>query len=363
MANEDFRHAATSSDSGADAPNAVTLCAGFPYAGDRELTSQEAIALRREARIATSLGCLIPIAVPIIAIAIGVALEPLFTMMSKNVSDYFLVVVVVSSIVGCAIAMLWGMEFLERARKLRATRRHGFLRVFHGPYNWYDPTDPALLDLLKSRLLRDDAPAMANIELFPHLNELYAINGTPVKTIVKLTLTTGAARPTESMVLDIPKAWIENESDFQLERRRPSADELQELGQYAMLTRVYWLRTIGSGFCVALFLVYLLGLIVKMAVRASFIEPFEPGELLRVALLAPAAGAILTAYRVRRDLRFTRLIRQDMECNWIFMISPPKSEDIKEDIGNMVERLPVSNVLWTIGGKPAGWRRYFPRQG
>jgi hypothetical protein len=322
--------------------------------------------LRREARIATSLGCLIPIVTPILAIAAGVGLEPFISPLSEQVIGYLLVVTILAAIIACAVAMLRGAEMLTRAGKLRKTRKCGFLRAYHGPHDWYDPTDVALRNLGKARLLYSEVPGMATVELFPHVDEVFAVNGAVVKKILKVTLTTAAARPTDAVVLDIPKAWLTQETEWQLERRRPSDEERKELAQYAKLPLRYWVRTIAFGILMIPGFGYLLAYIAYFLSQnwypghAHAPDPLDAA--LRAALLAPVIAVVVTGNGIRRNVRVARLVRQDVEFGWIFMISPPAGDNAQDDRGpiNMVERLPISNLIWTIGGKPAGWRRYSP---
>ncbi|MDZ4858767.1 MAG: hypothetical protein SGI88_07265 [Candidatus Hydrogenedentes bacterium] len=338
-------------------------CAGFPYVGERKLLDDEQRSLHRKIRLNLCAGCLVSCMVPIFAISIAVYLGELIQRERQDLIGLAIAVLIPVTLITCAIAILRGTELLSVFRKLWKTCRKGYVRQFEGPFQWYDPTDIAFDTLVKESLLDPIPSASVSIELFPHIDEIYAINGMAIKKAVRLTVTTAASRPLDAPTWDLPESCLLDCPTANLERRRPSEEESYELSTYTRQPMRYWAARFAIG---VLFIpVTIYGLVIPLlAIFAIWKLISAPGiDLLKhehvIVVFAVIVTIGMTGLRIYRDHSFCRAIRHDIEFGWIFVFSPLPTEKVYEEIEGAnvtIERLPVSEALWTIDGKPAGWR-------
>ncbi len=345
-------------------PTHATLCAGLPYVGERPFSDDERSRLRREARLTTAAGCLLPVGATILLIGLAMLVVSFLPRTPETLVTLSLVVLFLLTMVLIALAIVVGRDLERRGAKLRKTRKIGYVRRFEGPPGWFDPTDRSLHVLLKANLLQNPVNGLCVVELLPHLNLAYSVNGVRLKKDVPLGITSAAVRPADAPAYDVPKSWLSDNAPPGLERRRPSPEELDELKGYSRPSRRFWFMAATRFVLVAVCTCYLLSILsapILLAWQRYTGLRIDPALLPPVAIVLGLAVAIwrigLQVYRV---VNMAQRVKKEIELGWIIAVptfGPPLPGSTEPQRGPVIERLPVTNLLWTIGGKPAGWRR------
>jgi len=342
----------------------VTFCAGLPYVGKRPLTTQENAELRRKAFLATSIGYLLATLSPLLVLA-GLILI-VFGHRGGDIEMGLHVVIGISLMGVATLLFLIGGDFRGRGARQRTTAKEGFVRRFEGPLGWQDPTDDALAMLIEKRLIQPAPGNMCAIELLPHLDSAFSVNGIRVTKDVPLEITTATARPVNTPVWGVPIDWIKEGDPNKLERRRLTPEEQDEIRRYGRFSSKDGLKL---GAMVFMFMAGITVLINKAGRPVLTVWQRLTGFRIDTELILPAAvflAVCVTFWTVLiplyRGLKTRRTLRQEADFGWI-IVEATKANKVDATgtsvpvPGPVVEWLPVNKLMWTIDGKPAGWRR------
>jgi hypothetical protein len=238
-----------------------------------------------------------------------------------------------------AILFLPSLSLLKRGGRLRKVARAGYLRCFRGRIGPCDIGDPAVRALKKAKLLKGiDMESEVSLELLPEDDLLYAVNGRTVRAHFPIHVTRATPPPADAVVLGVPEAWFGPEAAAHLERRRLSEAEIDELLAYITRGRKLWTRTILLGVWS--------GFVAASILDHTRVEP-------RVGIAASLImGGVTMAWYQRRVYKHRRVLRGDASVGWAIIHSPKEGVEAP-----VLEILPVSRIVWTVGGKPAGWRK------
>ncbi|MBX7255151.1 MAG: hypothetical protein K1Y02_02225 [Candidatus Hydrogenedentes bacterium] len=259
-------------------------------------------------------------------------------------------------------------QHLLQGLRLRQTCKKGFVRRFEGQLGWFDPTDESLLALDAVGLLNLEPGSVNSVELLANQDVAYCVNGEFQKYLLRLSVTSATRRPSKATLWNVSASWGEEGTPNQDKRRRPSPEELEELAEYGRLSRAFWLQ---SALRVVLFtppvaygitLVYI-GLARKLAENVHL--TYDPLQVsFRVLISAVLVALLIVGAQVSRRIRLRERIKQELELGWIIVNSTSislHSDSLGVVSGPAVEYFPLTNLLWTIDGKPAGWRRHAKR--
>jgi hypothetical protein len=159
---------------------------------------------------------------------------------------------------------------------------------------------------------------------------------------------TSAALPNPSTpYFSLPAAWGTPESKIELERRRLGEGEKQELQAYAeqALKGIWFLIVVGA--------------IIFRLTEWIVSGPLGIGPDTSYAIAMVCSISVCLTIFYRRKSHADRL-EKDADNGWAFIYYPNENEQRISDAELPqvpVEFLPISNLLWIIDGKPAGWRR------
>ena len=210
-----------------------------------------------------------------------------------------------------------------------------------------DKTDSIRSFLTKKGLLKTENQASNRIELFGEDNIIYSVNGKRPSKLLEVELTSAALPDPSTPYFSIPVAWGIPESEIELERRRLSEGEMQEVRAYSeqALKGMWFLLVIG-------------------AVSFRLIKWLASGPLgiasdtsYAVSVVCSIVICLTIFYRRKRH---ADRLEKDVDNGWAFIYYPTENERKGSgmDLPQVpVEFLPISNLLWIIDGKPAGWRR------
>ncbi len=348
---------------GVDSSTIATFCAGLPYAGQRPLDTQELALLKRRSRRATSMGCLFPVLPPALAIVACIVSAFLIRDHRGDALWAAIAFFLILGIIATAMSLLRSRDLLVQGNRLAKIGRAGYVRRFQGRLGWFDPTDASLHFLLSTGLIKGEPGSVNVIELLADRDEIYMVNGSAPQRQIRLIVTSASVRPTQPSQWNVPKAWLAEGMPENTERRRPSPDELEELAEYGRLSRDFWVK---SALRVVLYTplaayglsIFFLGIADKLAKSAHL--TFSPIQaFLRILVSAILVAVVLVGIQVDRRVRMRRRIEQELELGWIIIepttVDPP-SGSTQAISGPTIEYFPLTNLLWTIDGKPAAWR-------
>ena len=344
---ENFSHAL-------DEGEVVQLCAGMPQTGTRELSPEEKADLSADrvyllqmglARFATALFCLV---------LSGCAFGYLHFSTDRPFWLTVLTGVVATAALLCGLVALFRtVELLLRRWVLSRAVEAGYVRVFEGTVNPEDYTDKSLEWLAPTDLLYPDPDDPNRIELYPKHNVVYSINYCEPDGWYAVVLTCAAAVPGNPLVLDVPAEWSPGLPDLDLgilQRRRQTQTEQSEILNYARegQRRLYIVPAL-FGVAVFLAVVILLARLVQL-------------DLVVSAAVAGGIGALVAVHRGMLFWKRFRDLTADAEFGWIMIFTPDDSQDQSDSDDEFwqdavaMEFLPVSETVWSLAGRPAGWR-------
>ncbi len=339
-------------------------CAGLPYVGERSLSDEEITALRRGSRWRIAGGCLLPFGGTLGLITVALLVGALIGRLPEKVMGILAILLAFVVVGGIALSFVQGRDWSRKGTKLRRVWSAGKVRRFEGPLSFFDHTDHTLHFLAQGEILFMDPSGQAVIEVLSDCDELYSLNGFRPKIDIPVMVTIAVPRPENVTTYDMPGSWGEPVDDANVGRRRPTANEREEMRYYTRLSYKYWFRkawttlvfAAGSG----LVGFHIIGTTFKFV--ESFYKPsFEPlNVMLAFGGLIAVAAIALMGLVINDDIRLAQKIRKDIEFDWIFAASFEELDEAELPPGsmNVFERLPVSGLHWTIGGKPAAWRKY-----
>ncbi len=240
---------------------------------------------------------------------------------------------------------LLGLATAQRIWLRRALQRdlaRSRVAVFGGQLGDLDGQDRTLRRLVSLGHLRPHLPRDQSIELLPTSRVVVRVNGRPVPLRHRVHVAELAPVLAHAMRSPLPRELVEIERDggLDLARRGLSAAEHAELQRYgAAFRRRYWI-TIGVASALAL------------AIGVTFSKLFALeglvffGPLVVLMGLGAALGHLLW-------LRLAHRVEHDCELRWVISVSEPGDEHGEAP---RLEVLPVSQLVWTEGSRPASWR-------
>jgi hypothetical protein len=338
-------------------------CLGFPFADERAITSDERVALEREAKQSMqrgfAWGCGASLAFYLaidIFLLLIVAFVPALKGDPQNLKNYPALVVGSAGAFMVAIAyFLLRAKYMYRLRKaVKQDLQKGQIRRYRGlppgfsvseapPESARPKRQPKLFGVPVS----PDQPI--TLEVFSASRRLYRVNGQAPKRLIMLPEERTAPQPEEAQTA---AKWVEparivsgNTIDIsQSGRRRLSAEEKAELEQRA---KTAWRRPAFGAF---FFTTYLIGLLwidrVSGTANSGFWEYFF------------IAATIWVDYIFIKTLWWSWRLLEDVKIGEVIITREPnqmgEGETIKK--GNVVEWLTISKQGWSINGQPAPWR-------
>jgi hypothetical protein len=248
-------------------------------------------------------------------------------------------------LLGLPLAILTMRDTYWHGRMLKRALGDGVVSRFEGQINWHDWTDPAVARLVKAKALSHGEEAPCTLELFSRLSYVYAFNGAPVSRLIPLEPVRAAERPERPIELAVPASWYDQAPPEALERRRQSAAETDELVSYARQFRdtPAIVRYLG----IHLTVVMLICVFNWSSYPTVGMRGVIPSAVIVVLYLTHMARQLL------RERRLSMLYWADAQLGWV-LIAP--SDEVDESGSGLTEFLPVSGLVWTIAGRPAGWR-------
>jgi hypothetical protein len=264
-------------------------------------------------------------------------------LMKGGIGELLFSISCIALVVPAAIVFLVGREARSRARGYRRARILGYVRRFAGTAHTDDPTDRCLLALVRAKLIRPDSRDYCELELFPLSNVVYSVNKVTIRKYLRLQVRTAAARPQDAVEFAVPSEWLSREVPFEPQRRRQSQQETAEILRYWRgIKRRMWL----SPLCFTL-VCYCLYQLVRVA------HPTAP--VLFLAIAVSLAGFLLF-----RNWQQARHFKADADVGWVIIVPPhryPDKDGSEKAEDRTLEVLPQSGAIWTIDGRPSGWRR------
>lgn len=355
----------SSSKSSCSQPSDVIACAGLPFVGKRNLHPQELASLKQRKRRLMATGCLVPLLTPLGAMAGGSIAAYAMAHFSNDAAWGAFTLFFVGGIVVTGFAIQWSWKRVREGARLRKTCVNGYVRRFEGQLLWDDPTDASLCILGSAGLLRLEPNTSDSVELLADRDEAYRVNEVVLNSPLQLSVTCATGQPRDAIRWRVPRTWSEQGIPDRAERRRPSADEMEELAEYGQLTLKFWLRSLLQILIIAPLVGY--GLLILFLAAAQKVNEtlhltFDPLQaFVRILCCALLVALVIVGTQVMRRIRLRERIEQELELGWIIVAPTVRSSQPapqREYPGPTIEYFPLTNLLWTIDGRPAGWRRY-----
>jgi len=336
-----------SSHDESEGASAQTFCASLPFVGTRAIRGRELRILRRRARRLRIRGLLFLAASPV-AFASGLTFAVLGC--DAQASVLYAPLMALSMVLvfgGTGLSLLLAHDSFALSRQYREVMRVGHVRRFSGTIRCNDPTDLSVQRLVRARLATPDCEEHYDIELLPLADMLYSVNGTRLRKRIRVYPTAVVVTPRDTIELAVPPDWHAPNLPFVPKRRRQSHEETEQILRYVRrIRRLIWLPPLVFVYIWALVTGDVLYEYVGLS-RGTCITIF-------------VAGAVgLVGFFLSRAWRHGSRMRADAEFGWIIIVPPHKytdktgAEHVQEET---VEILPASGALWTIDGRPAGWR-------
>jgi hypothetical protein len=194
---------------------------------------------------------------------------------------------------------------------------------------------------------------MSRIELHAASDVIYQVNGVKPKGWIAIELTKAACPPDSPARFIAPEEWQIPEAEDEVERRRLTLGEREEILQYAgHIRRRRWLQVLATAWLLA---------VVMNLLTSKLLELETP---MKVAVWA-AITLVACAMLFYKQTLTARLYDQDSDHGWALVMESKQASVMskgKHDLTGLIEVLPVSGALWMIGEKPAGWRRRLKKQ-
>lgn len=327
----------------------MRLCAGLSYVGERELDESERSALGRESNIHMAKALFFALCAPALIILFPLTIwhEHLIRAVVPHIGAYVIGVSLIACVFGLPLAILLSRDYFRKEEVLGRAAESGNIRCFEGQLNIDDRTDAVRTFLTKRGFLKTADLSVNRIELFGNDDVVYMTNGNRPPRFLEVELTSAALPDPSTPYFSVPPAWKDADLEVNLERRRLSEGEIEEVRSYAKENWRY------------VRFLFLFGILVFGMTEIFTLGLFEMEPYRSHVVSVSCAIAICVAIFYRRKGRAERL-EKDAENGWAFMCHPPGyAQENSGEAGPEapVEFLPLSNVFWTIDGKPAGWRR------
>lgn len=332
----------------AQAPSGPPRCAGLTLAARRALSREERLALRRRARgyrlQAVALLMTLPVMVTSVVAATSLAgMTP--DRLGPVGSAVWAAAFLLGLLVGLPVTLLVARDWYKRGSRLVQAMGNGEVLRFEGQINWHDWTDRSVAQLVRHNLLTLNDDAVCRLEVFSETHGVYSVNGTVPKRLLQVEVTRTASRPENPRELAVPASWYQTAPPRHLERRRQSDEEADELVAYAN-------RFPKTEAQIRFVLVHLI--VAGMAVGMGWHFRHVFGTFgLAVALTGALVYLVRALKLLWRARRLANLYLADAQLGWVLIALPQPGEEPRP---GPMEFLPVSGQVWTIAGRPAGWR-------
>jgi hypothetical protein len=253
---------------------------------------------------------------------------------------------------GVPVSLLKARDAFSRARLCARTLQTSSVRVFSGLLNLDDPSDVIRDSLARAGLLVPETGRTNCIELHASADIIYSINDVSPTKIKPVELTTAASAPVNPARFAVPADWVPPSDRMDLTRRRLTPGERAELLNYA--------NDVGTKAAFSVVLICWFGGKALWQVLPKFLAAF-PG------LGESLSGAIIIGICTQLILRARRRageLHLESESGWAVSMEPAevgasKAGNHTDSTDPIIpaEVLSQSGLLWTVRGRPAGWRR------
>lgn len=327
-------------------PDAKGWCAGLPLVGTRPLTEKEIQSLRRQAQQYGLLGWGLGLAFPLLYFATFLwQMEVLPVVMQGG--EVLVIIPLLLAAIFCAIR---GRSWRQRGSGLLADLRQGTALRFEGKLvpNPYDHAQRILVSPFPKMPARlsADPERIQSLELLPHSQRLFYVNGTFVMDWLAITWQEPAQTPE---IAHIKAQWltpIPNAAQGQptaAGHRELTPQETQEIGKR-------WRRILRP---------HVFQCPILMLLFSGFVAvSLDSGE--GSGLIITAAFAIYYSRYLWRRVRIVPKLRRDEKQAQVLIFQVPAEivSDTEETqrVELILEYLPFSRLLWTQEGKPSAWR-------
>lgn len=323
-------------------------CAGLPFVECRTLGQDERASVRRRAARLRWMA----LAVLLAEFGSFATIVMLFSRLPSTPTpqltlyeEMLLGVAAVVVFVGLPASLVAARRFFVKGRLFSRALGDGSVLQFKGHINWGDWTDRSVANLVRRKCIAMGEEGEYTLEVYSGAPILYSLNGAAVRNVVPVEITRAASRPQSPVELAVPASWYEAPPPENIERRRQSASETDELMTYASQfpNRAAVLRY-GAA--------HMLAAVVVAGMAWS--HRTELGTLGAAVFLTGAIVYLVNKSRLLiRAKRLSRLYLADANLGWV-LIAKPKEEG--QSLTAITEFLPISGLVWTIAGRPAGWR-------
>jgi len=274
----------------------------------------------------------------------------------------------VASTVLVAIAVLWPMLLLLRARSTSAQRaRHrldleaGEMLRFEGAFARGEALDPDQRRLMEAGVLIPEPDVEQKLEVLPNA-ELAVFRRGRLVGVQPVSLREVAAGPGYAMRVEVPPemARLDNAPDARFLRRTLNSHERAEIAAH-----IHRLRR--PGIPMILWSCWITAWAVALAWRPQAALAYLQTQWMFA--LAPLVFLVLVGTTYARALRLASRLEEDTRTGWALTlhrpdraaeaeppVEAPSSEDGLPDPNACVEFLPHSRALWIERGRPARWR-------
>lgn len=333
------------------AADEIILCSGLPYDRSVLLSEKERQTLLSRSRLQRKvfviclLGILVCIVLPIILwLVLNASLTD-----TTSVNDIVAIVTVTSLIFGIPVFAYLSDRALKRYRVLNGTLFANHVRRFVGVIDKEDWTNGTYDVLKRTGHLREGEGRKTEVDLHAADDILFKINDNEVERWTFVELTKATAPPDSPARFKAPIDWVDPERKDDILRRRLTASERDEIYNYAkkIRRRRWWQLLIVAWLAAAV-------------IRPVGIKIFELEFPAMFAIWA-ATTIPICAFLFYRQTHEAELYDEDRSDGWAVSLEPNQISTItdgEKHLTQAVEILPFSGATWTIGGKPAGWRKH-----
>ncbi len=327
----------------------MRLCAGLSYVGERELDESERSALGRESNIHMAKALFFALCAPALIILFPLTIwhEHLIRAVVPHIGAYVIGVSLIACVFGLPLAIFMSRDYFRKEEVLGRAAESGNIRCFEGQLNMDDRTDAVRTFLTKRGLLRTADLSVNRIELFSNDDVVYMTNGNRPPRFLEVELTSAALPDPSTPYFSVPAAWKDADLEVDLERRRLSEGEIEEVRSYAKENWRY------------VRFLFLFGIAV-FGMTEIFTLGFFEMEPYRSHVVSVGCGIAICIAIFYRRKGWAERLEKDADNGWALIHYPTENERKGSgmDLPQVpVEFLPISNLFWIIDGKPAGWRR------
>jgi hypothetical protein len=325
-------------------PESVIYCAGLSFVGSRELADTEHGQLSRRCnRLLIDCFAWLVVVPFLVPVSLGICLR-VFVRSMDAFGAALAVLGILTLFIGLPVGLLRARDIARRRRMLKRTIEIGSVRCFEGQFNDDDWTDLTRQAVKRTGLAHWDG--LNRLELLASSDVLYRLNKSEPRKWTPVELTAAAPAPVSPARFAMPRDWEGASESIEMTRRRLTEEERRELSSYARRVRKNrWIYAVPVFFFARI-----------IAVFSSKLASSEVRTGVAITLGVAAFG-----YLFFRSTREASRWEFDAQYGWLGVVQPAEDHDLHTadaKIRPPMEVLPGSGAVWTIGNKPAGWRRH-----